>query len=151
MVGAKFFHAGQTPPMPSTAAPMSDLSYRPKQISFITWDCAHPNPSTQACDPTWQGHNNLGGSKELTLTMAPWNLTHGQWSKKLTMTMTPWNLLMVNGQIDQIWPFDHGNFEILAMVMVKNDQFWPFDHGNFKILAMVMVKNFWSFDHDTRT
>ena len=31
------------------------------------------------------------------------------------------------------------------------DQFWPFDHNNFEILAMVMVMNFWPFDHDTQT
>ena len=42
-----------------------------------------------------------GGGKALTMTMAPWNLPHGQWSKKLTMTMTPSILPMVNGQIDQ--------------------------------------------------
>ena len=65
--------------------------------------------------------------------------------------MTPCNFAVVNGQIDQFWPFDHGNFEILAMVMVNDDKFWPFDHGYFEILAMVMVKNFWPFDHDTRT
>ena len=57
------------------------------------------------------------------MTTTPWNLPHGQWSKKLTMTMTPWNFPMVNGQIDQFIPFDHDNFEILAMAMVKNDQF----------------------------
>ena len=34
--------------------------------------------------------------------------------------MTPSILPMVNGQIDQFGPFDHGNFEILAMVMIKN-------------------------------
>ena len=38
--------------------------------------------------------------------------------------MTPCNFAMVNGQIYQFWPFDHGNFEILAMVI----NFWPFDH-----------------------
>ena len=26
------------------------------------------------------------GGKALTMTMTPWNLTHGQWSKNLTMT-----------------------------------------------------------------
>ena len=41
-----------------------------------------------------------GGGKALTMTMAPWNLPHGQWSKKLTITMTPSILPMVNGQID---------------------------------------------------
>ena len=49
-----------------------------------------------------------GGGKALTMTMTPWNLPHGQWSKKLTMTMTPSILPMVNGQIDQFGPFDHG-------------------------------------------
>ena len=69
----------------------------------------------------------IRGGKALTMTMTPWNLPHGQWSKKLTMTMTPSILPMVNGQIDKFWPFDHDNFEILAMVMVKNGQFWPFE------------------------
>ena len=62
-----------------------------------------------------------GGVKAMTMT--PWNLPHGQWSKKLTMTMTPSILPMVNGQNYQFWPFDLSNFEILAMVMVKNGQF----------------------------
>ena len=26
-----------------------------------------------------------GGGKALTITMTPWNFTHGQWSKNLTM------------------------------------------------------------------
>ena len=30
---------------------------------------------------------------------------------------------------------------ILDMATVKNGQFWPFDHENFVILVMVMVKN----------
>ena len=40
----------------------------------------------------------------------------------MTMTpMTPWNFPMVNN--DQILPSDHGNFEFLDMVMVKNGKF----------------------------
>ena len=30
-------------------------------------------------------HSGGGGGKALTMTMTPWNLTHGQWSKKLTI------------------------------------------------------------------
>ena len=38
-----------------------------------------------------------GGGKALTMTMTPWNLTHGQWSKKLTMAtdtleFAPWSI-----------------------------------------------------------
>ena len=39
-----------------------------------------------------------GGGKALTMTMTPWNLTHGQWSKDLTMTTdilesAPWSMV----------------------------------------------------------
>ena len=39
-----------------------------------------------------------GGGKALTMTMTPWNLTHGQWSKNLTMTtdtleFPPWSMV----------------------------------------------------------
>ena len=43
---------------------------------------------------SWGG----GGGKALTMTMTPWNLTHGQWSKNLTMTtdtlaFPPWSMV----------------------------------------------------------
>ena len=39
-----------------------------------------------------------GGGKALTMTMTPWNLTHGQWSKNLTMATdilesAPWSMV----------------------------------------------------------
>ena len=34
--------------------------------------------------------------------------------------------------------------------MVKNDQIWSYDSGYFEILAMLMVKHFWPYDHYTR-
>ena len=42
---------------------------------------AHPHA---ACHETVT--RGGGGGKALTMTMTPWNLTHGQWSKNLTMT-----------------------------------------------------------------
>ena len=44
---------------------------------------------------------SLGGGevgKALTMTMTPWNLTHGQWSKNLTMATdilesAPWSMV----------------------------------------------------------
>ena len=62
-----------------------------------------------------------GGGKALTMTMTPWNLTHGQWSKNLTMTTdisesAPW--LMVKMVIlwsnsvvrSKVYHFDHRKF-----------------------------------------
>ena len=40
--------------------------------------------------------NRGAGGKELTMTMTPWNLPHGQWPIKITMT--PSVFPMVNGQ-----------------------------------------------------
>ena len=42
------------------------------------------------------GGGGGGGGKALTMTMTPWNLTHGQWSKNLTMATdilesAPWS------------------------------------------------------------
>ena len=39
-----------------------------------------------------------GGGKALTMTMTPWNLTHGQWSNFLTLTtdtleFPPWSMV----------------------------------------------------------
>ena len=39
-----------------------------------------------------------GGGKALTMTMTPWNVTHGQWSKNLTMATdilesVPWSMV----------------------------------------------------------
>ena len=50
--------------------------------------------------------------------------------------MTPSILPMVNGQIDQIRPFDHGYSWILAMFMVKK---WPF--------LTIWPRQFWNFGH----
>ena len=102
-----------------------------------------------------------GGGKALTMTMTPWNLPHGQWSKKLTMTMTPSILPMVNGQIDQFWLFDHGNFlnfghghgQKWPFLTIWPRQFWNFCHGHGKKFLTIwpwhpdvgqMVKKSWS-------
>ena len=41
-----------------------------------------------------------GRGKALTMTMTPWNLTHGQWSKNLTMATdslesAPWSMVKI--------------------------------------------------------
>ena len=62
-----------------------------------------------------------GGGKALTMTMTPWNLTHGQWSKNLTMAtdilesvpcsmvemVILWSSLLVKSNI---YHFDHRKF-----------------------------------------
>ena len=63
-------------------------------------------------------------------TTWPWHLDEGQMVKNVWSPypdydwMTLWNLPVGNSQ-NCLNSFDHGNFEILDMVMVKN--FWPFD------------------------
>ena len=62
-----------------------------------------------------------GGGKALTMTMTPWNLTHGQWSKNLTMATdtlesAPWSMvkMVVFWSIlvvkSKVYHFDHRKF-----------------------------------------
>ena len=65
--------------------------------------------------------SNLGGGKALTMTMTPWNLTHGQWSKKLTMATdilesAPWSMV----KMVILW----SNFVVRSTV-------YHFDHKKF--------------------
>ena len=51
--------------------------------------------------------NKGGGGKALTMTMTPWNLTHGQWSKYLTMASdilesAPWSKWLLCGQTSRL-------------------------------------------------
>ena len=51
--------------------------------------------------------NKKGGGKALTMTMTPWNLTHGQWSKYLTMASdilesAPWSKWLLCGQTSRL-------------------------------------------------
>ena len=62
-----------------------------------------------------------GGGKALTMTMTPWNLTHGQWSKNLTMAtdilesapwsmvkkVILWSIFVVRSKVNH---FDHKKF-----------------------------------------
>ena len=62
-----------------------------------------------------------GGGKAMTITMIPWNLTHGLWSKNLTMATdilesAPW--LMVKMVI------------LLSSLVVKS-KVYHFDHRKF--------------------
>ena len=63
-----------------------------------------------------------GGGKALTMTMTPWNLTHGQWSKNLTMAtdileFPPWSMVkrLFSAQIS----WSNQRLIILITVMVK--------------------------------
>ena len=76
------------------------------------------------------------------MTMAPWNLTHGQWSKNLTMTtdtlnleFPPWSMVktvilcsnfVVNSKVNH---FDQGKFV-----------FWPWPWSKWVFLAEFPVK-----------
>ena len=62
-----------------------------------------------------------GGGKALTMTMTPWNLTHGQWSKNLTMATdilesAPWSMV----KMVILW----SNFVVRSTVYL-------FDHRKF--------------------
>ena len=62
-----------------------------------------------------------GGGKALTMTMTPWNLTHGQWSQNLTMATdilesAPWSMVKMVilwsnfvGR-SRVYHFDHRKF-----------------------------------------
>ena len=53
--------------------------------------------------------NNLGGGggKAPTMTMTPWNLTHGQWSKNLSMASDILESAVVGSTV---YHFDHRKF-----------------------------------------
>ena len=62
-----------------------------------------------------------GGGKALTMTMTPWNLTHGQWSKNLTMATdilesAPWSMVKM---------------VILWSNLVVKSKVYHFDHRKF--------------------
>ena len=57
----------------------------------------------------------------------------------------PWHPRFCPCSMVKLTKFDHLTTVILEFWLCswsKNGHFWPFDHGNFEILAMVMVKNF---------
>ena len=56
---------------------------------------------------TIKSNKKGGGGKALTMTMTPWNLTHGQWSKYLTMASdilesAPWSKWLLCGQTSRL-------------------------------------------------
>ena len=65
--------------------------------------CCPPEAHKSSCDVTTvhiPAPNFFGGCKVLTMTMTPWNLTHGQWSKNLTMATdilecAPWSMAKI--------------------------------------------------------
>ena len=76
-----------------------------------------------------------GGGKALTMTMTPWNLTHGQWSKNLTMATdilesAPWSMVKImilwsNLVVElKVYHFDHKKFAFRPLSWSKWVVLW---------------------------
>ena len=80
-----------------------------------------------------------GGGKALTMTMTPWNLTHGQWSKNLTMAtdtleFAPWSMVVLWSSLvvkSKVYHFDHRKFA-----------FWPWSWSKWVVLWLNFVVKF---------
>ena len=90
-----------------------------------------------------------GEGEALTMTMKPWNLTHGQWSKNLTMATdileyTPWSMVKMVilwsyfVVISAVYHFDHRKFVFRS---------WPWSNWAFLWLNFVVKFSVDQFDH----